>query len=288
MTESKRLSNRSTGQFSFQNWLQEGDGLFASSRETRKNWKEHRQKFSKKISDGDAIHSPRESDDWSLLTGLPRSSMLLLGYAVEMYFKGAMAKAYRGCSNEMFERDLKGRFKHNFVQMAGEVAFPLEASDVESLNKLKDMVLVDARYPVFVREGETYSDTVNQQTSRIWSAEFYTSLTELVERVRSHSMKIDSDEKNPASFYAVGIDHDGYLSFRVGGRLPPRITYKLSTIMRENGKTTATDVRALFVVANLYDKRLLHYWDRAIIFEDGKKTDGSPKTIRLQPPPPLS
>jgi hypothetical protein len=79
--------------------------------------------------------------------------MLLLGYSVEMYLKAGLAKAYRGCSKEMFERDVKGRFSHKLPSLADEIAFPLQNGDEANLNLLRDMVLVDARYPVFVPEG---------------------------------------------------------------------------------------------------------------------------------------
>ena len=102
--------------------------------------------------------------DWNLLTGLPRSSMLLLGYAVEMYLKAGLAKAYKGCSEDMFERDVKGRFGHKLVSLAKEIVFPLKDDDEKNFILLQGMVLADARYPVFVPDGESYADTVNQQT----------------------------------------------------------------------------------------------------------------------------
>ena len=274
MPVQSRLSSRSTGQFNPQEWLKEGDGLMASSQKIRSIWEDHRENFLR------AIRHKKERtgsriEDWNLLTGLPRSSMLLLGYAVEMYLKAGLAKAYRGCGNKMFDRDVKSRFRHNLCKIAKELGFPFQPADRQNFNKLKDMVLVDARYPVLVPEGCSYPDAVNQQTSRIWSESEYTNLCSLGQQVREHVARIDSDPSNPASFININIDDDGYLAFRVGGHLPPRITYRISTLMREAGQTDIADVKAFLTEL----PSLLRYWDSAYILEDGKDCHGKPKTL---------
>ena len=146
--------------------------------------------------------------------------MLLLGYSVEMYLKAGLVRAYYGCSEEMFGRDIKNRFGHKLISMANEIAFSLNHDDNKNLNELTDMILFDARYPVFVPNNPSYSDTVNQQTQRVWSAQTFTILTELAKRIREHSKTIDADSANPASLGSFTVDADGYLAFRIGGHLP--------------------------------------------------------------------
>ena len=256
-----RISKRSVGEFNPKDWLNEGDGLMASSRKIREIWDDHRQAFST-IGKGQ-----KTKDDWNFLTGLPRASMLLLGYSVEMYLKGGLAKAYHGCSEEMFQRDIRRRFGHDFISLADEIAFPLENGDENNLRLLKDMVMVDARYPVFVPEGTTYSDAANQQTRRIWSQSNFNSFLELANRIKTHSKSIDSSPHNPASFISLNVDEDGYVSFRAGGNLPPRITYRLSSEQKRLGQTSKDDVRALIKENQI----IMHYWYLAGIFEDEEK-----------------
>lgn len=271
-----RLSHKSTGQFDPQKWVTEGDGLLASSQKVRDTWEDHRAVFSK------TVKQNTTTNDWALLTGLPRTSMLLLGYAVEMYLKAGIAKAYRGCANQMFERDVKTRFGHKLDDMAHELAFPREPNDQQQFQKLTDMVLVDARYPIFIPEGGTYAEAVNQQTSRIWSKNEYVDLCALVRRVRKHVSRIDADSENPASFNSFNIDGDGYLAFRVGGNLPPRITYRLSAEMRDADHKTASDVKSLLDERN--HRQILQFWDQAWIYEDGETGKIQPKTSRRQQP----
>jgi len=278
-----RLSHRSEAQFDPANWTKEGDGLMASSRKMRAVWAEHRANFADTIAQH-MTGSTRRSDDWPLLTGLPRASMLLLGYAAEMYLKAGIAKAYRNCATSMFERDIKHRFGHKLVEMAQEVAFRLTADDRQGLDGLKDMVLVDARYPVFVPDGATYATTVNAQTSRIWSQDGYDTRVALVGRICDHVALIDADSSDAASFGSFTLDGDGYLAFRTGGHLPPRITYRVSSDMRPAGETAPADVRALLNGARF--REVQRYWDRAWIYEDGISATGRPKTYRRQRPSP--
>lgn len=208
--------------------------------------------------------------------------MLLLGYAVEMYLKAGIAKAYRGCANEMFDRDLKGRFRHRQKDMACELAFPHQSGDAEHFVELERLVLVDARYPIAVPDGGSYAEAVNAQTSRIWSSESYDNLCSVAQRVRDHVTRIDSDPSNSASLQSFNIDEDGYLAFRVGGHLPTRITYRLSTAMKEVNLCSAEDIKAL-LDAQVHHM-VLRYWDRAWIYEDGQTDRGKPKTSERKRP----
>ena len=91
LNNSSRISKRSAGQFDPNNWLSEGDGLFASAAKTREFWTNHRQTFSQTVRNRES-RKRNCASDWNLLTGLPRASMLLLAYSVEMYLKAGMAK----------------------------------------------------------------------------------------------------------------------------------------------------------------------------------------------------
>ena len=208
--------------------------------------------------------------------------MLLLGYSVEMYLKAGLVKAYVGCSEEMFNRDVKGRYGHKLLSLANEIGFALNGNDGKSLKLLEDMIISDARYPVFVPDGESYANAVNQQAGRIWSSKNFEACTELANRVKEHSRTIDADRNKPALYKSFKVDDDGYLTIRVGGNLPPRITYCLSSVQKCNGETSLEHIKALvddiktLVVSPLY-RQLRSNWEQAWIYKDGKN-----KTTRVQ------
>jgi hypothetical protein len=273
-----RITNRSVGQFDPQSWLKEGEGLLASAKVVREYWVDYKKSIP------DRMKGNQDSGtNWNLVTGLPRSSMLLLGYAVEMFLKAGLTKAYYGCSKEMFDRDVKKRFGHKLASLAREINFDFKNGDAENFAGLRKMVLVDARYPVFVLEGQSHSDIVNQQTLKIWSIENFDSFYALAERVREHARTIDSDSNNPAEMSSWQVDQDGYLAFRAGGHLPPRITYRVSSAQVEAGTTSLDDMKKLFASPQYF--RVKHFWDSAWIYEDRVKTATTKaETVRVNPP----
>ena len=282
LDNSGRISHRSIGQFNPEDWLREGDGFLASSRKTREIWAGRRQTFSQTVEERKS-GSPDHASDWNLLDGLVRASMLLLGYSVEMYLKAGLAKAYYGCCEEMFDRDVKRRFGHKLVCLAKEIAFPLGEKDVKDLKLLQRMILVDARYPIRVRGGASYADAVNKRTGTIWSPDVFEACTELASRIKRHSRAIDADRNNPALLHIqVNIDEDGYLAFRVGGNLPPRITYRFSSVQRREGAIFPADIKALFTSSRF--RPLMDCWECAWIYEDGQEENGQKKTfLRAHP-----
>ena len=281
LDNSGRISHRSVGQFNPEDWLREGDGLLASSEKTREIWTGHRQTFSQTVQERKFGKRDRASD-WNLLDGLVRASMLLLGYSVEMYLKAGLAKAYYGCSEEMFDRDVKRRFGHKLVSLAKEIAFPLGSEDVKNLKRLKRMILADARYPIHVREDASYADAVNERTGMIWSPDVFEACAELANRIKGHSQAIDKDRNNPAHHHIqVNIDGDGYLAFRVGGNLPPRITYRLSSMQRQAGTTSLSDIKALFTSPRF--QVLRDHWECAWIYEDGQESGPKRTFLRHRP-----
>lgn len=279
MDYSGRSSVSSVGQFDAKNWFEEGDGLLASSLKLREVWIDHHTTFLNTVQERKSGNWDRATD-WNLLTGLPRASVLLLGYSVEVYLKAGLVKACCGCSEEMFEGYVKGERGHNLVLLGDEIAFGFKNGDRRNLEFLRGMTMAGARYPVFVEKGADYVDEVNRRTGEIWSAENFEALIELADRVREHSRSIDADRNNPALFKSFKVDDDGYLTFRVGGNLPPRITYRLSTNQVYKGEQSLDDIKALFL-SQLRGMGL--YWEKAWIYEDGKK-NGKQKTWRRAQP----
>ncbi len=98
------------------------------------------------------------------------------------------------------------------------------------------MVLFDARYPVKPVEHATVIHLQAERMFVVWSKEEFTRLRQLVLRVKAHVSKIDMDNTDPMTVSSIKIDEDGYVVYRIGGRLPPRVTYRYSTVQRAAGE----------------------------------------------------
>jgi hypothetical protein len=274
-----RLSHGSEGTFNANEWIKEGDGLLVSARITRATWLLKKRKFSAKLRTTSRPRHARRR--WDELTGLPRASVLLLGYSVEMYLKAGLARAYHGCRQEMFERDVRKRFGHDLTRLAYEVDCPLDEQSKADLDMLRHHILAGARYPTAPKEGQSYADAVNELTYEIWDRSTFRRYCRLAETIGEHVSRIDMDSSNPALFRVINIDDDGYIAFRLGGNLRPRVTYRPSTPMLDKGKTDPDDIRKL--VGRAKDRVMQHYWDAALIIEDGRGNGANATVVRQDP-----
>lgn len=258
------LSNKSQGTFNPLDWISEGDGLYASARLMRTIWHQRRRKLR-------TIRHLQSSIDirtWHEVAGLPKASMVLLGYAVEMYLKGGLAKAYRGCREKMFDRDTRSRFSHNYLKLAKEVDFPANVESSAALDQLSDLVIAGARYPIVVGPLQDYSTAWNSRTRATWSSSAFRSYRRLADQVRQHVQTIDANSADMAIFKSLQIGADGYLTLRIGGTLRTRITYRLSAVQRDRGDTFEAIRPLLHPTAH---HEWLRCWDEAMVVEDGKK-----------------
>lgn len=207
---------------------------------------------------------------------------MLLGYAIEMYLKAGLTKVYFGCSEEMFDRDVRKRFGHELIEIANEIAFELSPQDRADFSTLQDMILFGARYPIKEHMAGSYIRQKAKRLWQVWNRPEFTRMRLLAIRVRKHAARIDMDSYDAAHFQSHQIDSDGYLAFRCGGHLPPRITYRLSSEQRALGDTKLSDIRKLVEENSLFLP--LSFWDYSLIQEDRSYPDGKFRTVVLQRP----
>jgi hypothetical protein len=261
------LRYQSKGIFNHGEWLKEGGGLFESARILRAAWLLKRRTFRRELRISE--RPPSFARSVTLLEGLPRSSVLLLGYAAEMYLKSGALRAYGHCPQALFERDLRKRFGHKLVVLAEEVEFPLSPEDRNQLQLLTDFIEEEARYPITPQEGVEYTRQWNARTRAAQDDKAFRGYCALVKAIHKHVGRIDQDESNPSVFMGQKIGDDGFIVQRIGGNLGPRVTYRPSSILIESGDTTPDAIKALLDPDEHHI--LLHYWDESVIVEDQPK-----------------
>jgi hypothetical protein len=258
------IQYRSEGIFDHREWMKEGDGLLASARILRAAWLLKRRAFRQQLNT--SKRPPDFGKSVILLEGLPKSSMLLLGYAAEMYLKCGLVRIYNHCPEPLFQRDVRKRFGHDLVGLAEEVEFPASSKVREQLRLLRAFIEDEARYPITPHQEVRYITLWNRRAANTQNDRSFREYCRLVRKIDRHVSRIDQDETNPAVFMGVRIGADGFVTLRFGGNLSPRVTYRPSTLLSERGKTTPEDIKAL-----LNDGQhdiLVHYWDKAVILED--------------------
>lgn len=214
------VNNKSQGAYKASSWINEGDGLLLSSTALRESWKNNKQNL-RAFSAAPTVH---RGDVFTKDFALSRSSILLLGYSLEMFLKAGVVRLYIGCPEDLVRAELRN-FGHKYGETAKRIHFKKTGPDGGDFNILSRSVIEDARYPVTPQQDKNYIAELNKITCINSSQKTYERLETLVRRVRSYVSKLDNDSSNGASYTARDTDF-GYFAARFGGGLPPMITYK--------------------------------------------------------------
>ena len=183
------ITNQSVGVYDSKDWLEQGNQFLATAKLLRQNYLDHRETFSKAIPARKAGLRDAVSD-WALLEGLPISSHLLLGYAVEMYLKAGWVKFNLGNPKKTFLVDLKSEFKHDLDKLAKKISFEFANGDESKFEFLRG-IMTDGRYPLEAKDKQSYIEKKNSKTSDTWNEEYFNDLCHLAGRVLEHASRFD-------------------------------------------------------------------------------------------------
>ncbi len=267
-----RLTTKSVGEFNPNDWLAEGHSLLLASRTMRAQWLVERRKLLKYPNE---VQENKVGSFIRLSTidrALPKASILLMGYAIEMYLKSSLARLLSGCAEDLFIHLSRNKFGHRYTKLAKFIDFPLATTDEKLLKDLERAVLSDARYPIQVKDGEDYIENLNKVRRSVTDRSTYRSYCKLAKRLFLHSRRIGGTPESMVIRESFTIDSDGYFSMRAGGEVSTRITYKLSSEMKQHGDPIALLRDNLDgispISASLWNEAT--FWEHGL--EDGKIT----------------
>lgn len=227
------------GVFKKSEWVSEGDSLKNSSKalnELSQSTKSELDFLVSKRKEGRKNSNSKNIVDLiKTVESYKKSSILLLGYSIEMYLKAGLVCLHQYTVRDDFVELLRKKYSHNLSLVAQLLGISLSSKEIESLDRLKDLVLDEGRYPITPLSEDEYISQVNKLNQEIWSVKQYKAWEELASKIEDSVRKIDSDSSNPVSFTRYQIDDDGYCVFRFGGNLPAYLLAKYSTEQKENG-----------------------------------------------------
>lgn len=250
---SRRINGRSRDGHDNQSWIDEGDRLLRSSgilRDSRR-----RRRVAQRNGSASGIANILQME------AAVHGSVLLLAYATELFLKAGLTRLYIGCTHELFRRDVK-RYGHNLKRLATEVEYPCTDEIKRHLKEMQSMILSDGRYPFLSETENEQAGRNNARALKFWSDDHYRDLLGLCKSIREHVTSLDHDSNNPSSILSYRIDDDGYVAFRCGGRLSPRLMVKYSSQQKANRRNNKRALRRLLRV-NLSHPLLEHNWNSA-------------------------
>ncbi|MBK3473788.1 hypothetical protein JJD61_24085 [Pseudomonas carnis] len=236
---SVRLSRHGQGDLGARDWGKEGDGLYASARHLWASAIVKSRRF-ERLRDPRSIK--KNLNRYVVVnSGFPKASILLIGYCVEMYLKGGLTKQLIGCADDVFRSTLK-TYSHGLDKLAKDLIEDLSKQQLQDLRALSNFVLNDARYPVEASNNQEYVDKINSRSRSINNGLAFRRYCLLAKHIRTTIGRIDGDSSNPCSSSSWDVDSDGYLCYRYGGNLPPRITYRRCSVSSRLGPVTYQEV----------------------------------------------
>lgn len=255
----KLLSKSSVGVFHSKEWMKSGYALLASSRTLRATWTANKRKLLKLMSHNDLRQISLFDRDTQLLG----PSMLLLGYAAEMFLKAGLAKTLHGCSEQLFQSLSSKEYGHNLQRLAQDIYFKLNKESSEDLVTLQRTIETEGRYPIEAEDINDHFFKYNSLRIKNASKLNYQRICRLVSQLAKHSHALGGTHTCRVSTESWQYDNDGYISYWWKEDLPPRITFRLSPEL-ENEPDPIQTLREM--IKSL--PRLDSAWDRCDLYQE--------------------
>ncbi|MGI3005167.1 hypothetical protein ACRTDJ_19095 [Shewanella algae] len=171
-----------------------------------------------------------------------KSSLLLLSYSVEVLIKAALVCLHQYTARQDFNRLLKSKYRHNLSESAQLLSIPLTKCELKVLERMKVMMLDEARYPVTPIDTESYYQQANKINKEVWSETLYSKWSKVASKIQDYVKKIDSDSSNSSSVTHYTFGEGGYCVFRFGGNLPPFLIVNFTNEQMENKENNKKDL----------------------------------------------
>ncbi len=127
---------------------------------------------------------------------------------------------------------------------------------------LEETIRYEARYPPFADNEKDATKRRNVRATNLWGDKDFDRRVIPVSDIRNHVAKLDQDADDPGITCSVGLDSDGYLAFRSGGHLKPRMTVKFSSLRRRNRQNNKRALKS-FIRKRATNPMVMHHWDRS-------------------------
>lgn len=237
-------------------WLDEADRHFTSAIFLRRIKKRRRTRFRNSSDDSDRLNHVLA------MSATTHSSMLLVGYAVELFLKAGLTHVYIGCPINLFKREIRRTYNHDLVKLATEIEFPLLSQNCNCLKRLEKIVRGEGRYPYLANNCTEATKREQERAFLFWDDDRFQDFYDLAVSIREYVIRIDQDADNPMSGVQTRIDQDGYFAFRCGGNLSPRVTVKYSSVQKDNCTDNKEHLKRL-IVGKMSNPLIAKHWDAA-------------------------
>ncbi|NEX77118.1 hypothetical protein [Aeromonas rivipollensis] len=272
-------SSGENGIFRKQDWIKEADGKLISAELLRDCaiQKSHELESIKKICDKNGVRAA-SSDIIKIIDikcSANKSSILLLGYAIELLLKAGIVSLLISAPKHLLERKVKD-YSHKLLNIADDLQLTLSVKERALLTSLSSYIIQETRYPLTPKSTDDYCNRSNLITLFVSDNEKFLCGVNLFHRLRKFMIDIDGTPDNPKFHSRMGMEQNGYVIFRAGGTLPPIIIIKFCDSQINSDLNTLSHVRYLLSQKNkddmsIHSRLMEKAWVRAIFYLVDKK-----------------
>ncbi|MDT3334137.1 hypothetical protein Q4Q49_02415 [Shewanella sp. SP1S1-7] len=252
-------SSGENGIFNKYHWIKEADGKLISAKLLRECAINKQLEFdtlkAKKKIDGEKLTSKDVFEILNTKESANKSSVLILGYALELLLKSGVVSLLINAPKKLLEKKVRS-YSHNLLNLVLDLHFPLSCKERDLLEVLSSYIIRETRYPVTPSTINDYCKQVNQITNFISSEAQFMMGVKLFERLRCFVSDIDGTEDNIKIHSRMEMEGNGYITFRVGGRLPPVFIIKFCQSQIDAEIANIETVKALIIEKNKVNKSI--------------------------------
>ena len=272
--ETPLKSSGENGIFNKYDWIKEADGKLISAKLLRECALKKQLEFdilqAQKKTNGERLTSNEAFTILNIKESANKSSILILGYAIELLLKSGIVSLLINAPKKLLEKKVKS-YSHNLLHVALDLHFPLSSEEHYLLKTLSSYIVLETRYPVTPTSINDYCEQVNQITNIISSEDQFALGVKVFERLRCFIKDIDGTPDNIKFHSRMEMEENGYITFRVGGMLPPVFIVKFCQSQISAGIASIETVKSLLIEKNkanksIHSNLMEKYWDNAVFY----------------------
>ncbi|MFB2652800.1 hypothetical protein [Shewanella seohaensis] len=283
-------SSGEKGVFNKYDWVREADNKLISAKLLKESAAKKRIEFERLKSDKEKQKErPNSKEVFEILNVVEstnKSSILLLGYALELLLKSGVVSLLIYAPKALLEKKVKA-YSHNLLEIALDLHIELSKEEHDLLETLSSYIIRETRYPVTPESLDDYCSKTNDITSFVSNYKNFELGLSLYKKLRELIDSIDGTPEDIKFHTRMEMEENGYVIFRIGGRLPPVFIIKYCQTQVDSETAALSTVRDLLLEKNKVNKTIHSHlmevsWDTASFFIVGGKR-GLTKHLRVIP-----
>ncbi|MEZ9422489.1 hypothetical protein AB4186_03430 [Vibrio lentus] len=274
LMEAPLKSSGEKGLFNKYDWVKEADNKLISAKLLRDSANHKKIEFNRlnldKNKSRDRLTSKEVFEILSVVESANKSSVLLLGYALELLLKSGVVSLLIHAPKTLLEKKVRA-YSHNLLEIASELHIKLSNEEHDLLETLSSYIVRETRYPVTPESLEDYSSKTNAIAIFVSNDENFQLGVSLYKKIKELVDSIDGTPENIKLHTRMEMEENGYVIFRIGGYLPPVFIIKFCQTQLDSGTDKLSTVKELLLEKNKLNKTIHSHlmeasWDTASFF----------------------